>query len=82
MDGLNMTKTKIAKQLLDSGKTKDALKIFRTFKFGITKEQSKQIARASEMLNGNERFYNQLGFNKEVEVNKAIEICKEFLWKE
>lgn len=71
-----MTKTQEALKLLNDGKIKESLKIFKTFKIGFSVEEKKQIARASEMLNGYSLFYFQLGYKLEDEVNKALKIIR------
>ena len=75
-----MTKTQLAKNLLNEGKIKESLKIYKTFRLGITKEEQKQIARASEMTNGYESFFVQLGYKKDIEIEKAINIIRSKFW--
>lgn len=45
-----MTKTQQAAEFLKSGDLKSCLKILKTFKSGVTKEESKQIGLAYECI--------------------------------
>lgn len=65
-----ITKTEQAVTLWKSGKIKEALRIFKTFKIGFSKDDKQTIEVAYEMMSGNEKFYVSLGFNRvEVETN-------------
>lgn len=66
-----MTKTQIMLNHLEAGNVKEALAIAKTFRIGFTKEESKQLTRASEMYLGS-KLYEQMGYSKEVEIGKAV----------
>jgi len=70
------TKTQEAIKLFKDKEYQKSLKIFKTFKINFSKDEQKQIARAFEMISGNEKFYSQLGFKKQEELDKAIDIIK------
>ncbi len=57
------TKTDKAVELWKSGDTKGALKIFKTFKMGLTKDQKAKISIYHEMLSGNKSFYVMIGYH-------------------
>lgn len=71
-----ITKTEQAITLWKSGKIKEALRIFKTFKIGFSKTDKETIQIAYEMLSGNETFYVSLGFNKKEVETKAITIIE------
>lgn len=54
----------------------EALKIAKNFVRDFNKEERSIIKRAYEMQ-WNPAFYEALGFNKEVECNKAVNILKQ-----
>lgn len=68
------TKTSKAINLLHSGRLKEALAIFSTFRAGFTKEERRTLKIAYESLSGSAGFYRQLGIdvNSEVEKSKII----------
>lgn len=68
------TKTSKAISQFRSGRLKEALAIFCTFRIGFTKEEQRTLKIASESLSGNSSFYRQLGIdtNKEIEKSKSI----------
>ena len=72
-----MTKTDKAIGLFKDGKLRDALAIFRTFKIGFTKDERRTLQIASETLNGSGRFYQMLGIDTSLEVQKSITVIKQ-----
>lgn len=70
------TKKQKVIEALMNGDYKEALKIAKTFKIEFNKEQQSIIKRAYEMQ-WNPKFYESLGYDKEVEFQKAISILKE-----
>lgn len=64
-------KTKQAVELFKAGNLKDALRIFRTFRFGFTKEERRTLEIAYECLSGNAGFYQQIGINTNSEIEKS-----------
>jgi len=74
-------KTDIAIDHYNNGRTKEALKIAKTFKIGLTKEEQGQIVRAYEcMVHGD--FYKMIGKNPETEIKKGINVFKDKIVKE
>lgn len=65
------TKTSKAISLLRSGYLKEALSIFRTFRIGFTKDERRTLQIASESLSGNSLFYQQLGIDTDMEIEKS-----------
>lgn len=65
------TKTSKAISLLRSGCLKEALTIFRTFRVGFTKEERRTLQIASEALSGNSSFYQQIGIDTDIEIEKS-----------
>lgn len=61
---------------LKNGDYIEALKIAKSFVKDFNKEERSIIRRAHEMQ-WNPTFYEALGFNKEVEYNKAVNILKQ-----
>lgn len=68
------TKTSKAISLLQSGRLKEALAIFSTFRIGFTKEERRTLKIAYECLSGNAEFYRQLGINVDEKVENSREI--------
>ena len=71
-----VTKTEIALGLFKSGKIKEALGIFKTFKLGYTKEETKSLTIAYECMTGKESFYKSLKVDTEFHYNNAMSILK------
>lgn len=68
------TKTSKAISLLRSGCLKEALAIFRAFRVGFTKEERRTLQIASEALSGNSSFYQQIGIDTDIEIEKSKSI--------
>jgi hypothetical protein len=69
-------KIDLAVEFFQDGNVKEALKIAKTFKIGLTYEEHKQIVRGYEcMVHGD--FYKQIGKNIEDEVSKGIQLFKD-----
>lgn len=60
-------------ELIENGDYVGALRIAKSFNRDFNKEDAAIVRRAHEMQN-NSRFYEQLGFNKEEQFEKAVEI--------
>lgn len=74
------SKTQIAKEYFINGNYKSCLKIVKGFDRIFTKDEMKILSRTYEMIsNINSSFYQQLGFNKEDQLNKSIQIIKDKL---
>ena len=65
------TKTSKAISQFRSGRLKEALAIFCTFRSGFTKEERRTLQIANESLSGNSSFYRQLGIDTDKEVEKS-----------
>ncbi|USK77818.1 hypothetical protein [Peribacillus frigoritolerans] len=66
-------KTDMAVEAFQQGNVKEALKIAKDFKIGLTKEEHKQIVCGYEcMVHGD--FYKQIGKNPEAETKKGIKV--------
>lgn len=65
------TKTSKAVALLKEGKLKEALRIFRTFKCGITSAEKRSIEIAYESMTGKAQFYQSLGIDTEAHIAVA-----------
>lgn len=70
------TKTEKAKKLFLSGKTKEALQIFKDFKLGFSPQEKHTLQIAYECLTGNEEFYKKLGINTSEIKQNALSIVK------
>lgn len=69
------TKTEKAIKLFEEGKLKESLKIFKDFNLLFNKDQKAILKRTYEMYD-NSKFYMQLGFNFEDQLNKSLNIIK------
>lgn len=68
-------KSDAVRRLVSSGATKEALRIAKDFKLGITKEQSNAMTLAYEcMVHG--RFYSQLGYDLSRKIEEGVEVLK------
>ena len=65
------TKTSKAISQFRSGRLKEALAIFCTFRIGFTKEERRTLQIANDSLSGNSSFYRQLGIDTDKEVEKS-----------
>ena len=68
------TKTEQAINLFNSGNLAGALKLFKNFKFGFTKEEIRILQIAYETLTGNSAFYKQIQLDTDTIVCQAIQI--------
>ena len=68
-------KSDMVRRLVGEGKTKEALRIAKDFRLGITKEQSDSMKYAYEcIVHG--RFYAQLGRDVEGRIRSGTETLK------
>lgn len=75
------TKTSKAINLLRSGRLKEALAIFSTFRIGFTREEHRTLKIAHECLSGNAGFYRQLGVDTNAEIEKSrILLSRKYLY--
>lgn len=70
------TKTQQAVSLLKFGNVKEALKIFKTFRIGFSKEEKRLIEIASDCLCGMSDFYTSLGIDCPRVVDDAVSILR------
>ena len=68
------TKTTQAINLFNSGNVAGALKIFKSFKIGFTKDETRILQIAHETLTGNSSFYKQIQLDTDTIVSEAIQI--------
>ncbi len=71
---MNVTKTITAVGFFRLGKFTQALKIFKDFRMGFTKEERRVLQIAYESLTGNAAFYTSLGVNTEDMIEEAKQI--------
>lgn len=70
------TKTSQAVELFKSGRLKQALAIFKTFKIGFSDEEKRNISIAYESLCGSSKFYQSLGINVNLCIGSAVQTIK------
>lgn len=70
-------KTTLAIDLFISGKTAEALKIFKTFKIGFSKDEIRTIQIAYESLTGNEEFYKAIRLDTATIRQQAMQLIKQ-----
>ena len=74
-------KTNVVRKLLAEGKHKKALGIARSFRLGITKEESAKMNRAYECM-VHRSFYEQIGKDPEQEINAGIMVLNKLYGKQ
>lgn len=70
------TKTQQAIRLLAGGDIKEALKVFKTFRLGWSKDEKRIIDIACECLCGKAPFYSSLGIDCEKVVEDAVVLAR------
>ncbi len=73
------TKTATAIKLFQEGSKKEALKLFKSFRFNISREEKRTLEISYECLTGKESFYNQLGVDVKAELQKANLIINNYI---
>lgn len=73
-------KTDMAVGEYQKGNVKEALRIAKDFKIGVTKEEHKQIVLGYECM-VHEGFYKQIGKNPKAEIEKGISVFVERIVK-
>ena len=71
------TKTAQAITLFSSGNIAGAMKIFRTFKIGFSKDERRLIQIAQESMTGKEDFYKSIKLDTATIKQQAIQIIKQ-----
>lgn len=71
-----MSKKMMVQDYVKKGDFRRAIQIAKNFNRDLTKEENDIVTRAHEMQK-NASFYEELGFNKEEQYEKAVEILKE-----
>ena len=66
------TKTKKAVAYLACGNVKEALKLFKSFRHGWTKEEKRLVDSASDCLCGMSEFYQSIGIDCDKVVTEAV----------
>lgn len=72
---MKMSKTAQGVQKLKDGDLKGALSIFSTFKYDFTKDERRTIQIAYESMTGKAKFYESLGINTQMEIQKAQKLA-------
>lgn len=70
-----MRKSEAVRAYVQNGQIKDALRIAKTFRLGITKEQSDAMSMAYECL-VHPRFYAEIGVDTEAKVHAGTEVLR------
>lgn len=70
------TKTQQAVSLLKFGNVKGALRIFKTFHIGFSKEEKRLIEIASDCLCGMSDFYSSLGIDCQKIIDNAVNVVR------
>jgi hypothetical protein len=70
------TKTSKAVALFQDGNTTAALKIFKSFRIGFSRDENRTLEIAYESMTGSEMFYRNIGIDTEMVKVKASEIIK------
>lgn len=73
------TKTEQLRKLWKEGQSKKGLKIFKTFKIGVSKEDKRTVEIAYEVLTGKENFYLSLGIDTQQKCKEAQTIVDNYL---
>lgn len=68
------TKTDKIRDFLRKGDVNSALKLYATFRIGISKEDKRVIEIAKDCITGKAAFYKALGINTEEYISKAFNI--------
>ncbi len=71
------TKTEQAVTLWKQGEQVKALKMFKSFKMGVNKEQAEVMQIAFEMKSGNLQFYSSLGYQLDEVWSKAVQVVND-----
>jgi len=75
------TKRDKARKLIAEGKTKEAIKIVKTFDQIYTKDELRILQIGYECLTGNENFYKQIGENIEQVKIEAVNLLSKMALK-
>lgn len=70
-----ITKTAKAKAYLQSGDIKSCLRILKTFKVGISKDEKRSIEIGYECLSGKDNFYRQIGIDVQAVITQSRDIA-------
>lgn len=70
-------KTQQAISLFIQGDLKDAMKMFRSFRLGLTNEEKRSIEIACDCLCGRSSFYISLGIDCDKVINDAMSIVED-----
>lgn len=70
------TKTQKACSFLKRGEVKEALKIFRSFRQGWSKDEKRLVDIACECLCGKSEFYSSIGIDCSQVVDEAVAVLR------
>lgn len=68
-------KTELAREAFEQGNVKEALRIAKTFRIGLTKADRDAIVRGYECM-VHPQFYRDLGKTPENEIEKGVQVFK------
>lgn len=71
-----VTKTDKAKELFKAGEITSALRIFKGFKAGFTRQEKRALEIAYESQTGKSSFYQNLGIDTKAMISEANSIIK------
>lgn len=72
---MKMSKTTQAIQYLKDVDLRSALSILKTFRYDFTREERRTIQIAYESMTGKAKFYESLGINTQLEIEKAQKLA-------
>ena len=73
-------KTQKFMRLFKEQKYKEALKVIKSFRKGLTSDEKRTLNIAWECISGNDSFYLQLGLHPYKIKNEAYEIMRKFYY--
>lgn len=72
---MKISKTTQVILYLKDGDLRSALSILKTFRYDFTREERRTIQIAYESLTGKAKFYESLGINTQLEIEKAQKLA-------
>lgn len=72
---MKVTKTAQVIHYLKNGDLRSALSILKTFRYDFTSEERRTIQIAYESMIGKAKFYESLGINTQLEIEKAQKLA-------
>lgn len=72
---MKLSKTAQVIQYLKDWDLRSALSILKTFRYDFTREERRTIQIACESMTGKAKFYESLGINTQMEIQKAQKLA-------